>query len=351
MSFEVESPLQDPADVRRRRFLVGSLAAGAMGLGGTVLSPGARAAGKVDLVVQLGWVPGVNQAGEIVADRLGFYDQEGLHIRLQPGGPNFDGVPVVASGRAQVGQVSSSPSVMFAVSQGLPIRCFAVGAQRHPYCYFSLRRNPVRRPIDLVGRKVGVQPTGTALLRALLARHRIAEKVVEVVPIGTEFTPLLTGQVDVATGWLTNTRALKMLGADRVDMPLWDAGVRLYALPYYAHTDLLRTAPHLLAAFLRATARGWHHARTHREQAMDLLAQVLPASDREDLRVGLDTMLAYSFGELASTQGWGAMDPDVWQDQIALYTELGLFTAPPPKLSDVITLDVLQATRDARRGA
>ena len=68
-------------------------------------------------------------------------------------------------------------------------------------------------------------------------------------------TPLMTGQVDVVTGWLTNTTALKVLGPDRVDMRLWDTGVQLYALPYYATAKTLQTQADVLAGFLRATAR------------------------------------------------------------------------------------------------
>ena len=47
-------------------------------------------------------------------------------------------------------------------------------------------------------------------------------------------------------------------------------------------------------------------------------------------------MLEYAFGGLAQTQGWGAMDPAVWQAQISLYSELGQFTARTPKVEDVI---------------
>jgi hypothetical protein len=43
----------------------------------------------------------------------------------------------------------------------------------------------------------------------------------------------MTSGVDVITGWLTNTTALRVV-PDTVMMRLWDTGVRLYALPYYA---------------------------------------------------------------------------------------------------------------------
>ena len=62
-------------------------------------------------------------------------------------------------------------------------------------------------------------------------------------------------------------------------------------------------------------------------------------------------MLRYSYGELTKSQGWGAMDPAIWQEQISLYSQLGQFTAKTPKLEDVMTMDVLKATVAARTKA
>ena len=62
-------------------------------------------------------------------------------------------------------------------------------------------------------------------------------------------------------------------------------------------------------------------------------------------------MLSYSFGDAARASGWGTMDPAIWQDQIALYSELGQFTAKTPKVDEVITMDVLKATQPARAKA
>src|SRR4029077_5172852 len=133
---------------------------------------------------------------------------------------------VVASGRYEVGQVSSSPSLMLAASQDIPVLSFGVGAQSHHYTFFTLPKKPVRKPTDLAGKKVGIQATGVILLKALLAKNSIPERDVEIVPIGADMAPLLTGQVDVVTGWLTNTTALKVLGPERIDLRLWDSGVK-----------------------------------------------------------------------------------------------------------------------------
>lgn len=332
----------------RRRVLQTSLLACGLTASGALLSVRALATERAAVSMQLGWVPGGNQVAEVVAKRLGYYEQEGIDFKIQPGGPNIDGVAIVASGRGEVGQISSSPSVMLAVSEGLPVKCFAVGLQRHPYAFFSLKKTPIRSPQDMIGKRIGIQATGLVLLKALLAKHKITESQVNIVPIGADMMPLLSGRVDAVTGWQTNVSALKALGADRVDLSLWDSGVRLYALPYYAHTNTLRNHPEVLQRFLRATARGWLYANKNRDQAVDLLLKDYPSLNRADERASIDSLMGYAFNKESGTQGWGTMDPAVWQEQISLYAQLGQFRARAPRLEDVMTLDILQATKSSR---
>ena len=326
----------------RRRLIHAGLAVGA------VLSAGrARAAGQL-VTMQLGWIGGGNQLGEVAALQLGYFTEEGIDLRIAPGGPNNDGVAAVASGQAAIGQVSSSPSLMLAVSQDLPVRCFAVSGQKHPYAFFSLARNPVRSPADLRGKKVGIQATGAVLLRAVMAKNGIDPKDVQIVTIGSDMTPVMTGQVDVVTGWLTNTTAIKALGPDRAQFRLWDAGVRLYANPYYATPDTIAKQPEMLAKFLRASGRGWAFAYANRDKAVELLVKQYPNLVAADERAAADVMLDYAFDEHTRTAGYGAMDPATWQEQIDLYAALGQFTKRVPKLDEVMTMDILNRTADAR---
>ncbi len=340
--------MNDSVNMARRRLLGASAAAGGLAAGGALLSVQALAADKVAVNMQIGWLTGGNQIGEVAAKRLGYYEQEGIDFSIQPGGPNIDGVALIASGRYESGQVSSSPSIMLAVSQDLPIKCFATGLQQHPYTFFSLKKNPVRKAQDMVGKKIGMQPTAMVLLRALLAKNKIAEKDVNIIPIGGDMGPLMTGQVDVVTGWQTNTTAMKVLGPDRVDLRLWDTGVRLYALPYYATTQTIQNRSDVLQRFLRATTRGWAYALKNREAATDLLIKEYPNLNRADERAALDALMDYAFNAATQANGWGAMERSNWQEQISLYAELGQFTKRVPKVEEVMTLDILNATRDFR---
>ena len=338
-----------PRNARRRTLLKAAAGTSALGFAGSVLSLGAAAQGsRTPFNLQLGWLPGNNLIGEVVAKQLGYFTQQGLDVTIQPGGPSIDGVAIVASGKYELGQVSSSPSLMLAASQDLPVKCFATGLQQHPYTFFSLKKKPVHSAKDMVGKKVGIQATGVILLRALLAKNNVPESSVEIVTIGADMSPVLTGQVDVVTGWQTNVTALKPLGPDRVDLRLWDAGVRLYALPYYATAKTIQTRPDVLQKFLRATARGYAYTNANREAATDLLIKEYPNLVRADEKVGIDAMMDYAFSDRTKADGWGTMDPAVWQEQITLYSILGQFSKRTPKLDEVMTMDILNATRDAR---
>ena len=333
----------------RRSFLKGgALATGALAAP-SLLSSGAIAqSGTQTMNLQLGWLPGNNQIGELAARALGYFEEEKINLAIQPGGPSIDGVAIVASGRYEVGQVSSSPSLMLAASQKIPVKCFAVGIQEHPYAYFSLPKSPVRKAEDLRGKKVGVQATARILLSAVLKKHNIDPKDVEVVIIGAEMTPIMTGQTDVVSGWVTNTTTLSVMGPERVDLRLWDTGVRLYALPYYATAETIERKPELLAGFTRASARGWAWARENPEKAVDFMLKDYPNLVRTDEIEGSKALLRFAFNDRTKAEGWGTFEPANWAEQIALYDSLQQFTNGAPKLDDVMTTKILEMTSGKR---
>ena len=253
--------------VGRRTVLGYGAALGGAAAMSSLIGVESLAADKARVNMQLGWLASNGILGEVVAKRMGYYKELGIELNVTPGGPGVDGVASVAAGRAQVGHLSSSPSLMLARSAGIPVKAFAAGYQKHPFTYFSMNKNPIRTPKDMIGKTIATQPTAVILLRALLAKNGIAEDQVEVVKMGSDMSQLMTGRVAAVTGWMTNTNALKILGKERVDMMLWDAGIQLYANVYYATDDMLSKHADVLTRFLTGSARGWGFARKNPEAA------------------------------------------------------------------------------------
>lgn len=322
--------------------------AGLAGLGTMVSIRPAFGQDSFEVTLQLGWLASNGILGEVVADKMGFFAEEGLTLNIVPGGPNVDGVASVASGRANLGQISSSPSLMLARSAGLPVKCIATGYQKHPFTYFSLKSNPVNTPQDFIGKKVATNGTARILLDALLAHNGISQDDVEISVMGSDMGPLMTGQVDVVTGWNTNTSATNILGDQRVDLTLWDAGVELYAYPYYVNDSTLEEHREQVNGMIRAISRGWGWAYENREEAVDILLERYPNFIRQDELDTVDLVLSYVFDAKTAENGWGTMTPENWQRQIEIYENLGQFENDPPKLEDIMTMSVLEATADVR---
>ena len=332
-------------DIQRRTLLKGmGVAAGAAFTGTMISIDKAAAADEFKVTMQLGWLASNGILGEVAADKLGYYKEEGLSLEIVPGGPNIDGVASVASGRANLGSISSSPSLMLARAAGIPIKCIAAGYQQHPFTYFSLTENPVKTPQDLVGKKVATQGTARILLRALLAKNNISEDDVEVIVSGSDMAVLMTGQADVVTGWTTNVNALSVLGDRRVDLSLWDAGIQLYANPYYVTDETLAEHKDKVEAMIRISAKGWGWVHENQEQACEFLVERYPNMDLESELKAVPLVDGYSFNAVTATGGWGTMNRENWQAQIDAYAALGQFDGDPPKVDDMMTLSILEAT-------
>ncbi|MFD2857276.1 ABC transporter substrate-binding protein [Seohaeicola zhoushanensis] len=334
--------------VSRRRLLQGMGATAGLATTGTFLSVGPARAADYTIRLQLGWLASNGILGEVMADKLGYFAEEGLALEIVPGGPNIDGVAAVASGANNFGSISSSPSLMLARAAGLPIKCVAAGYQKHPFTYFSLTDSPIRTPQDMIGKKIGTQGTAQILLRALLAKNNIAEDQVEVVVMGGDMAPLMSGQVQAVTGWQTNTNALSILGDKRVDMMLWDAGIQLYANPYYTTDAMLDEHSDKVAAAIRAISRGWGAVMADPEAGVDALVERYPNLDKASEMKAVPLVLGFSFNELTKANGWGQMSAENWQAQIDTYDALGQFANGAPKLEDLVTMKILEDTADVR---
>ena len=245
--------------VSRRKVLGYGAALGGTAAMSSLIGVEALAAGKAKVNMQLGWLASNGIMGEVVAKRMGYYKELGIELNVTPGGPRrHDGVASVAAGRGAGGPASLSPGFACGALGGNPVKVRR-RYQKHPFTYFSLKKTPIRTPRN-DRQDHSTQPTAVILLRALLAKNGIAEDQVKIVKMGSDMAQLTTGRVAAVTGWMTNTNALKILGKDRVDMMLWDAGIQLYANVYYTTDDMLAKHADVLTRFLTGSARGWDFA-------------------------------------------------------------------------------------------
>ena len=160
-------------------------------------------------------------------------------------------MPPVVTGQAKLGQFSDSAQLLLARAAGVPIKIMACCFRAAPFAFYSLPRAPIRSVQDMIGKRIGIQPTARYVLDAILLKNNIDPSRLTITNIGFDMTPLTTGQVDAVTGWITNTKALSVIGPDRIDLPMKDTGLPSYANVYFATDEALDRDADTLAKVLR----------------------------------------------------------------------------------------------------
>lgn len=334
------------SNLTRRTLLQGgaALSLAAAGPGVSLLLPEKAHAAPATVLIQYDWIMSNGQIGDVVAVDKGFFEEQGLQVQMSPGGPNSATISPVISGQAQLAQFSGVSQLLLARSAGVPIKYFATGYQQGPFAYFSLPRAPVRTPQDLIGKRVGIQPTARSSLDALLAKTKIDPAKVNIQTIGFDMTPLVAGAVDVVTGWITNTQALSIIGPDRITMMEGASGVNDPGDAYFATDKALEKDADTLAKFLRAVAKGWGWTHDHPAEAVEIMVKHYPSLDVEIEKKTIATVLGLSFDANTAKNGWGSFKPSDLADQIAVMAEIGMFKGATPKVEESMTTKILEMT-------
>ncbi len=252
--------------LNRRQFVVRSLQ-GAAGLGALA---GARvpsawageAASLESVTLQLGWIANVENMGEFVADHRGYYKQQGLAVKLVPGGPGVSVEPLLVAGKALMG-LSAPDLVAQARLRGAKLRIVATTFQKNPSAVMSLASKPIRSPRELVGKRLGLQPSGEVIYNAFFQANGIDPKSITYVPVQFDPSPLVDGEVDAFASFQTNQPIqLALQGVKTHTFLLADFGYSLFTdvLVVTEKTLADRKARATAVKLLRGTIKGWQEA-------------------------------------------------------------------------------------------
>ncbi len=315
------------------------------------VSSGAPEKSLVSLKVVLPYFPTSEDAGTAVAVVQGFYKQEGLTVTLEAGTTNtLTGIDEVASGSVQIGQDASSPTLIQAVSTGVPVEAFGAIFAKHPYAFYSLPTDPVTSPKDFIGKTIGAEPGDTILIDAMLYKNGLKKYIPTVnkkIVNSSSVAPLLDHKVQVQTEWATSAGTLKPLGKNYRQLLLWTTGVHLSADVLFAKTSYIKTHQKVLDEYMDATAKGWIYARTHQSRAVHDLLKLFKNLNYATTLVTLQKCLPYIFNATSLAGGFATISPTAWEQVAQLYTALGKLKKPPP-VSRMLTLSILNATRKQR---
>ena len=295
-----------------------------LGVGLLAASP-AVAAEKLTLM--LDWFVNPDHAPIIVADKRGYFADQGLEVEIvAPADPN-DPPKLVAAGQADIA-ISYQPQLHIQKDQGLPLTRIGTLVATPLNALVVKADGPVQSIADLKGRKIGFSVGGfeDALLGAMLARHGLALDAVELVNVNFALTPaLLSGQVDGVIGAFRNFELNQLALEGKPGRAFYpeEEGVPVYdELIFIANNENLDDPR--LPRFLDAIEAGTLYLLNHPDESFQLFIEGRPELDDElNRRAFADTLRRFALRP-------AALDHARYARFAAFLEQQGLIKSPPP---------------------
>lgn len=272
------------------------------------------------VTLQLKWTHAFQFAGYYAAIEKGYYKQAGLTVQLLEAAPGTEPVKAVLAGLAEFGVGNSS--LLLERQAGAPVVALAVIFQHSPMVLVARQSKPVQSVHDLQGKRVMFEPQ-SAELKAYLRQEGIDDAALQVLPHSFNTRDLIEGRVDGMTAYSTN----ELYDLDQAGLAYQVYSPRAVGIDFYGDNlftteQQIKAHPARVAAFRKASLKGWAYAMAHPDEIIDLIqtryAKQLPRGFLRFEAQQMEPLLQSGLIEV------GYMNPGRWQHIAQTYTSLGL---------------------------
>jgi NitT/TauT family transport system substrate-binding protein len=235
------------------------------------------------LTLQLKWVTQAQFGGYYVAKDKGFYEEAGLDVTINPGGPDIAPPQVIAGGGADV-IVEWMPAALASREKGVPLVNIAQPFKKSGMMLTCRKDTGITKPEDFRGKTLGVWFYGNEYpFLSWMAKLGIptdgSAQGVKVIKQGFNVDPLLQKQADCIST-MTYNEYWQVIDAgikseDLIVFKYEDQGVATLEDGLYALEKSLAdpAMADKLARFVAASMKGWAWARENPDEAAAIVLE------------------------------------------------------------------------------
>ena len=226
----------------------------------------------------VGFIPNVQFAPFYVAQRKGYFADEGLDVEIEYGFED-DFVTLAAQGEREFA-VASGDQVILARAQGLPITYVMKWYNRYPVALMIPANQGIKAPADLAGKTVGLPGFFGANFvgwKALVYAAGVDEESINLEDIGfTQAAAVQQGAVDAAMVYITNEPVQLRNEGIEVEVIQVSDFIDLVANGLVVGDKLMADDPELVRAMVRASLRGIKDTIENPDDAFAIVRDIIP---------------------------------------------------------------------------
>ncbi|NLI13031.1 ABC transporter substrate-binding protein [Pelotomaculum propionicicum] len=281
------------------------------------------------VTVLLDWTPNTNHTGVYVAQKRGYYKEQGLDVEIiQPS--EGGAAQLVAAGQGDFG-FSYQEEVTIARTTGVPVKALAAVIQHNTSGFASPVEKGIKSPKDFEGKKYGGwgSPAEEEMIKALMNQEKADFKKVAMINIGTaDFFASIKKDVDftwIFWGWTGIESEQRGIPLNFIRLRDYNDALDFYTPLLIASDETVKNNPALVAAFMKATAKGYADCIREPKETGQVLLDSVPELNK-DLVLASQAYLAREYK--ADAPVWGQMTESRWQKYADWMYGQGLIEKP-----------------------
>jgi len=207
----------------------------------------------------------------VMADELGYFEQLGLSVRVQPG-LDSQGMKFLAAGQAQISSAGNPSLVITSVDSGAEIKGVATFGSVGVNALMVLEDSDIHTPKDLVGKTLGYKGAIPSWVTTMLAAEDVTRDQFKAVSVGYDPRILDGKKLDALTVYKTNEPyIMEKAGIKTRLIDPGDFGAETSFGVVAVNAQFAAEHPTAIEDFLRALSKAHQYALEHPEEALKVL--------------------------------------------------------------------------------
>lgn len=295
------------------------------------------------VVFSTDWLAEAEHGGYYQAQAEGTYRKYGLDVTIRMGGPQVNGLQLLAAGQIDIA-MADALQVVSAVEQDVPVVAIAATFQKNPTVIIA--HPGVRRLEDLKGKPIAIGAASNTTFWPWL-RQQFGFTDAQKRPYGFSVQPFLAEPSLSQQGFVTSEPySIEKAGIQPVVFLLADRGYPPYSETLVVTRSTLARKRDLLERFIRASAEGWRSYLAHPAPGNALIRKANPEMSDDLLAYGLRKLNEYGIVVNSDARKFGLLtmtDPR-WHATFDFLRGAGL-AKPGVDYARAYTLDLVKAVR------
>jgi NitT/TauT family transport system substrate-binding protein len=297
------------------------------------------------IVFYTNWFAEAEHGGFYQAQAQGLYKEQGLEVELKMGGPQVNGLQLLAAGRMDV-FMGYDFQTLSALEQGLPVVTVAATFQKDPAVLIA--HPGVKRIEELKGKPIYISAaSNTTFWPWLVARYGFSDAQKR--PYAFSIQPFLADRNAAQQGYVTSEPfSIERAGIKPAVFLLADSGYPPYAETLVTTRAVLEGKRDALRRFVQASAQGWKSYLADPAAGNALIKKDNPQMEDALIAYGVRKIKEHGLvtGGDAARLGIMTMTDERWK-RTAEFMVSAKLLKPSVDYRRAYTLDLVKATRVA----